>query len=156
VTESPSRYVGGRSFGLIRGIGLREDHHGQTRHEIDRATDGRILFNGKDVTDPGQGRRADLQAPGPMIFQDPYASMNPRFKKRDRAGGAPGDPPHPGIPCGAEEMVARSLTEVKLTPPEDFMAGSPICSPEGSATRVATARTLILNPAMLVADEPCP
>jgi peptide/nickel transport system ATP-binding protein len=88
-----------------------------------------------------------------IIFQDPFGSINPRMKIYDVV-----EEPlvvH-GIGTREErvEAVARALEAVKLTPPEDFMARYPHQLSGGQRQRVAIARALVLNPSMLLADEP--
>ncbi len=89
-----------------------------------------------------------------MVFQDPYASMNPRFKIRDvleepllvhKVGAARQE---------REDLVAQALAAVKLTPVADFMGRYPHMLSGGQRQRAATARTLILSPDLIVADEP--
>lgn len=94
--------------------------------------------------------RRELQ----MIYQDPYGSLNPRFRVRDileepllvhRIGGSRDE---------REELVAKALEAVKLVPPEDFMHRYPHQLSGGQRQRVAIARALILSPRLVVADEP--
>lgn len=88
-----------------------------------------------------------------IIFQDPFGSINPRMRVYDVV-----EEPlviH-GIGGREEryEMVARALEAVKLVPPEDFMSRYPHQLSGGQRQRVAIARALVLNPSMLLADEP--
>jgi peptide/nickel transport system ATP-binding protein len=89
-----------------------------------------------------------------MIFQDPYASMNPHFKVRDvleepllihRIGRTREE---------RMELVAEAMDKVKMTPVSDFMGRYPHMLSGGQRQRIATARTLILKPSIIVADEP--
>jgi peptide/nickel transport system ATP-binding protein len=89
-----------------------------------------------------------------MIFQDPYASMNPHFKVKDVL-----EEPlliHKIGETRAERMsmVAQVLEKVKMTPVAEFMERHPHMLSGGQRQRVATARTLILRPQVIVADEP--
>jgi len=88
-----------------------------------------------------------------MIFQDPYASFNPRMKIGDAVG-------HPlvihGLAQGAEkrESVLKILERVGLSPGDKFAELFPHQMSGGQRQRAAMARSLILQPEFIVADEP--
>jgi peptide/nickel transport system ATP-binding protein len=88
-----------------------------------------------------------------IIFQDPYASFNPRMKIGDAVG-------HPleihGLATGEEKRkrVLAMLERVGLTPPEKFVELYPHQLSGGQRQRAAMARSLILDPEFIVADEP--
>ncbi len=88
-----------------------------------------------------------------IIFQDPYGSLNPRYTVR-RILEEPLIIHDIGDPDERVEMVFKVLEAVKLVPPEEFVDRFPHQLSGGQRQRVAIARALILNPSLIVADEP--
>lgn len=114
---------------------------------------GRIFYDGLDVTRLPENRLGKLRRETRMIFQDPYASLNPYMS----VGEFVEEPLliH-GVEDKAErvEIVYKALEEVRLTPPQDFAQKYPHMLSGGQRQRVAIARAIVLKPRYLVADEP--
>jgi peptide/nickel transport system ATP-binding protein len=117
-------------------------------------TGGKIIFHGEDVTRL-RGRRALLnyRSQVQMIYQDPFGSLNP-VKTVEHHIARPLKI-HNIVPRNKiRERVYELLTEVGLAPPVEFAAKYPHQLSGGQRQRVAVARTLAVQPTVLLADEP--
>ncbi len=141
-------------LGLVGESGCGKTTTGKLVMKLLEPTSGQMRFGGKDATRPSREELRLYRRWVQMIFQDPYASMNPRFKIREvleepllihKIGDTRSE---------RDDLIKKALTEVKLTPVDDFMGRFPHMLSGGQRQRAATARTLILSPDLLVADEP--
>lgn len=144
----------GEIFGLIGESGSGKTTIGKLVMKLIKPTEGNIIFNGEDVTHASKKRERQYRRQVQMIFQDPYASMNPHFKIQDVLEEPLLIHKIPGTMAEHHQKIAEALQAVKVTPPQEFMARYPHMLSGGQKQRVATARTLILQPDIIVADEP--
>jgi peptide/nickel transport system ATP-binding protein len=116
-------------------------------------TSGKIFFDNVEITTLRHEALRMLKRKMQIIFQDPYASFNPRMRIGDAVG-------HPleihGLAKGEEKQkrVRELFNRVGLTPAEKFVDLYPHQMSGGQRQRAAMARSLILQPEFIVADEP--
>lgn len=116
-------------------------------------TEGHVFLGGTDVASMKGETLRKYRRRMQMIFQDPYASLDPRQK----IGDAVSEPLRVhGISNSSErrQLAIQMLQKVGLTPPDDFFNLYPRNMSGGQRQRVAIARAIILHPDLVVADEP--
>jgi peptide/nickel transport system ATP-binding protein len=143
----------GEIFTLAGESGCGKTTTGRLVVRLLQPTSGEIYFNGEDVTRLRGEKLRTLRRRMQIVFQDPYASLNPRMRIGDAIG-------HPleiyGMAKDKEKMrmVSEVLDKVGLTPPEQFIGLYPLNLSGGQRQRVALARSIILKPEFMIADEP--
>ena len=144
----------GEMLALVGESGSGKTTTAQTILRLVDADSGTIRFQGEDISKASGNRMRVLRRHAQLIFQDPYESLDPRFRVRDTV-----EEPlrvH-GVADGADDREARvrdALTRAGLTPPELFLQRFPHELSGGQRQRVAIAASLVLDPKLLVADEP--
>ena len=142
----------GETLGLVGESGSGKSTIGRAILRRVAANKGQIFFQGKDITHAGREKVRALSKDMQLVFQDPYASLNPRLKIIDIIA-------EPLLVHGlvknikeATDDVARLLDLVGLPP--DAGARYPHAFSGGQRQRVGIARALALKPEFIVADEP--
>lgn len=119
-----------------------------------REAEGEIRFEGRNLVGAGRVEKLRLRAKMQMIFQDPADSMNPR-ETVFKIISEPLAIHRPRMPKSERlSRTANALSNVGLLPPEDFLFRFPHELSGGQRQRVLIASTLMLNPTVIIADEP--
>ena len=143
----------GEVFGLAGESGSGKTTTGRLILRLVEPTEGEIRFEGKDIVSLGSKQMRELRRRMQIIFQDPYASLNPRMKIGNGIGHAL---EIHGIARDAikREMVIGLMKKVGLTPAATLYEKYPHQLSGGQRQRAVIARALILTPELVVADEP--
>ena len=141
----------GETFGLVGESGCGKSTAGRTILQFYRPTSGQVFLDGIDLAKLQGADLRRMRRRMQMIFQDPYASLNPRMTVNEiisepfRVHGV-------GDPKEIKDRVADLLNTVRLSP--DYRNRYPHEFSGGQRQRVGIARALALNPDFIVCDEP--
>jgi len=145
------RLKGGEVLGLVGESGCGKSTLARTIMQLVPATEGRIRLEGRNLRELSPRTLRKARPAFQMVFQDPYASLNPRMTVFDALAE----------PMLAHRLVRRKdlpakvsalMARVGLAP--QFMRKYPHEFSGGQRQRIAIARTLALNPKLIIADEP--
>jgi oligopeptide/dipeptide ABC transporter ATP-binding protein len=139
-------------YGLAGESGSGKTTLGRVILKLLEASDGSISYAGQDITGLDLTRNKQLRRKLQMVFQDPYASLHPRKKIKDIIGR--GLQTH-GMVASEEEMISKVSEFLSLVGMNDqHLYRYPHELSGGQRQRVAIARALILDPELVVLDEP--
>ncbi|HEX3051947.1 MAG TPA: dipeptide ABC transporter ATP-binding protein [Aggregatilineaceae bacterium] len=141
----------GETLGLVGESGCGKSTTGRTIMQLHRATSGSVVFEGEELTALKGEKLRRMRRKMQMIFQDPYASLNPRMSV-GRIVAEPLVVHNIGTKKERDERVAELLELVGLNP--YFVRRYPHEFSGGQRQRIGIARALALNPQFIVADEP--
>lgn len=142
----------GEIFGLVGESGCGKSTLGLTLCRLIGPTGGKILLGGKDISTLSRAQMKPWRKKIQMVFQDPYASLNPRMSVSEIVG-EPLRIHH--LAQTREELDARVLELLRMVGLDDYHANRyPHEFSGGQRQRIGIARALAVEPEIIVADEP--
>lgn len=141
----------GETLGLVGESGCGKSTTGRTLIKLYEPTEGKIIFDGQDITHYSEKQMLPYRKEIQMVFQDPYASLNSRMTISDIIGEAI-DTHH--IAAGKEkaDRISYLLERVGLMP--DHASRYPHEFSGGQRQRIGIARALAVEPKFIICDEP--
>jgi oligopeptide transport system ATP-binding protein len=141
----------GETLGLVGETGSGKTTVGRTMLRLYEPTAGEIYFDGKNITNLGESEMRKMRQRMQMIFQDPYASLNPRMTVGSIIG-APIEVHKVASGKEKQERIQELLQMVGLN--AEFVNRYPHEFSGGQRQRIGIARALAVNPDLVVCDEP--
>lgn len=141
------------TLGLVGESGSGKSTLGRVILRVYKPTSGKVFFDGMDITELPESKLRSMRKRMQMIPQDPYASFNQLMTVGEALV-------EPLIIHGlaekeeAKELALKMLERIGLVPPEDFFNRRPHQFSGGQLQRIAIARAMLLEPELVVADEP--
>jgi len=142
----------GETLGLVGESGCGKSTTGRTILRLLEATEGKVIFDGKSIMDLDKKEMRAVRRDMQIIFQDPYASLNPRMTVADIVGEPLDIHKLAKNKQERNEKVKEILENVGLG--EEYMNRYPHEFSGGQRQRIGVARALAVDPKLIIADEP--
>ncbi|HZX53860.1 MAG TPA: ABC transporter ATP-binding protein, partial [Ilumatobacteraceae bacterium] len=142
----------GETLGLVGESGCGKSTTGRAVMQLRRPTSGSVLFEGQQLTEMSGDKMREARTRMQMIFQDPISSLNPRRKVRDIVM-EPLSIWKRGTKAERNTRVDEVLEEVGIDP-QRAAESQPHQFSGGQCQRISIARALVLNPSLIICDEP--
>jgi peptide/nickel transport system ATP-binding protein len=143
----------GEVVGLVGPNGAGKSTLGQLLLRLIEADGGTVELEGQDLLGAKGDALKHARRRAQMLFQDPYEALSPRLTV-NQAVREPLDIQEIGTPAERDRLVADTMRAVRLSPDNGFLARHTHELSGGQLQRVALARALVVEPKLLVADEP--
>ena len=141
----------GKTLGVVGESGCGKSTLGRTVIHLLESTDGKIIFQGKDITHVSKHELRTLREDMQIIFQDPYSSLNPRMTVRQLIA----DPIKRATHCSRQELDKRVTDLMDMVGlPQRYYNAYPHEMDGGRRQRIVIARALSFDPKFIVCDEP--
>jgi oligopeptide/dipeptide ABC transporter ATP-binding protein len=144
----------GEMLALVGESGCGKTTTAQTVMRMVDADAGRILFRGRDISRLSHRQLRPLRREMQIIYQDPYESLDPRYRVRDTVAEPLLIHGIGGKAAERDALVVQALVQAGLQPPELYLDRFPHELSGGQRQRVAIAAAMVLKPKLLLADEP--
>ncbi len=152
VTDVSLKVYEGETLGIVGESGCGKSTLGRLILRLLEATRGRVIYEGQDLRELSTEQMRNMRKKMQMVFQDPYASLNPRLKIRDIVA-EPLVTHKINKTKGEDTAVVEDLLRKTGIRPE-FMYRYPHQFSGGQRQRVSIARALALKPRLIICDEP--
>jgi oligopeptide/dipeptide ABC transporter ATP-binding protein len=144
----------GEMLALVGESGCGKTTTAQTVMRMVDADAGRIVFRGRDISRLTHRQLRPLRREMQIIYQDPYESLDPRYRVRDTVAEPLVIHGIGGKAAERDALVVQALVQAGLQPPELYLDRYPHELSGGQRQRVAIAAAMVLKPKLLLADEP--
>ena len=141
----------GKTVGVVGESGCGKSTLGRTMIHLTESTDGKIIFNGEDITHVKKNKLRELREKMQIIFQDPFSSLNPRMTAYETIQ----EPLRISKKTSKKEIQERTIALMRMVGINKRIENSyPHELDGGRRQRIVIARALALEPELVICDEP--